>query len=321
MSIRTLSAALLLGLATAAQAAPSKLVVFGDSLVDAGNAFLATGGAVANPAQGYFMGRFTNGPTYVDILNQELFGTLTTPFLAGGTNFAVGGARAAIPRVIAPFPPIPSLPEQVGIYLSSTGGVVDPDAFYIINFGNNDVGALQSGDQGGLSDAQYVQTFVGNITGTIGTLSGLGARNFLVFGVPDPRDPEGVLLQDSLDSALDVLTPLLPGGTSLFRFDAMDFFNRVDANRTAYGIDETIDIDTPCILFRPVVNGQVDCSGFFSYDGTHPVDRIQFELAREVGALTGLANIPEPQTWAMMIIGFGLVGAGLRRKIRSPVAV
>ena len=321
MSIRAISAALLLVAATAAQAAPpSKLVIFGDSLVDAGNAFIGTGGAVASPAQGYFMGRFTNGPTYVDILNQELFGSLTTPFLAGGTNFAVGGARAAIPRDFPGLGVVPSLPQQLGIYLSSTGGVADPDAFYIINFGNNDVGALQSGDQGGLSDAQYVQTFVGNIVGSINTLTGLGARNFLVFGVPDPRDPEGVLLQDSLDSALDILTPLLPGGTSLFRFDAMDFFTRVDQTRGAYGIDGDIDIDAPCIAFRPVVNGQIDCSGFFSFDGTHPVDRIHFALAREVGDLTGLADIPEPGTWAMLILGFGIAGAGLRLRSRAATA-
>ena len=95
-----------LGAAGLALAAPAQadrdtprytsLTVFGDSLVDAGN--IRALGLGANPAQGYFMGRFTNGYDYTDLLSIALFGTPTMPSLgplAGGTNFAYGGARAS----------------------------------------------------------------------------------------------------------------------------------------------------------------------------------------------------------------------------------
>lgn len=314
----TLSAAF----ATAAEAAapPTSLVVFGDSLVDAGNAFLATRNLppqfiAANPALGYFQGRFQEGPSYTDILSQRLYGSLTTPFLAGGQNFAVGGARAAIPREFPGIPtPVPSLPQQLGLYLSTTGGQIDPTGLYVINFGNNDVGALQSGDTGGLTPAQYVQTFVGNIGGSITALNQLGARNFLVVGVPDPRDAEGVLLQSALNQGLDALTPTLAGGTNLYRFDAMAFFNRVRANPTNYGVDPNIGFDAPCIPTRLAGGLPVDCSGYFTFDGIHPVARIQRRLAADIAFQFNIVSIPEPSSWAMMIAGFGLAGAGLRRR-------
>ncbi|MFN7177524.1 MAG: hypothetical protein ACK4MX_11630, partial [Thermaurantiacus sp.] len=90
---RAVIAATLLTSAATAQALPSTLYVFGDSLVDAGNVFITTGGVTPNPAQGYFEGRFTNGLDFTDILQQALTGAPTAPSLAGGTNFAFGGAR------------------------------------------------------------------------------------------------------------------------------------------------------------------------------------------------------------------------------------
>lgn len=312
-----------LGLAASAHAAePTSLVVFGDSLVDAGNAFLATRNLppefqAARADLGYFRGRFQEGPSYTDILSDRLYGSFTTPFLAGGQNYAVGGARAAIPRVFQGVPtPVPSLPQQLGIYLGATGGAVDPTGLYVINFGNNDVGALQSGDTGGLTPQQYVETFVGNIAGSITTLNTLGARNFLVVGVPDPRDAEGMLLQSALNQGLDLLTPSLATGTNLYRFDAMAFFNRVRANPLEYGVDPNIGFDTPCIPTRLAGGLPVDCSGFFTFDGIHPVARIQQRLAQEIAFQFDIVAIPEPSAWALMITGFGLAGAGVRRRAR-----
>ena len=64
-------------MSTAATAAPvfDRLVVFGDSLSDVGNA-----------------GRFSNGPVWVEQLATRL-GLAIMPSQKGGLNFAVGGAR------------------------------------------------------------------------------------------------------------------------------------------------------------------------------------------------------------------------------------
>lgn len=307
---------------TAEAAKPTSLVIFGDSLVDAGNAFLATRNLPpqfqAAPASlGYFQGRFQEGPSYTDLISRELFGSYTVASLAGGTNFAVGGARAAVPRFFTGVPtPAPDITQQVGVYLQSTQGQVDPTGFYVINFGNNDVSALQSDDPAprlGLTKEQYIDRFASNITGSISTLASLGARQFLVFGVPDPRDEEGKQLQGALNQRLDLLTPQFDAaGVTLFRYDAMAFFDRIRQDPAAFGI--TQDVDAGCIPARLAGGLPVDCTGYFSFDGIHPTARFQRLLAKDVGAFTGLAAIPEPSSWAAMILGFGLAGAALRRR-------
>ena len=71
-----------------------EVVVFGDSLSDSGNVFVATEAVLAEAipvSPPYFQGRFSNGPVWVDILAEKL-GLQLRPFLQGGTNFAFGGA-------------------------------------------------------------------------------------------------------------------------------------------------------------------------------------------------------------------------------------
>jgi phospholipase/lecithinase/hemolysin len=67
------------------------LFAFGDSLSDAGNDWIADGHT--DPVSPYFNGHFSNGLTWVEDLSQMLgLGTLT-PSLAGGHDFAFGGAE------------------------------------------------------------------------------------------------------------------------------------------------------------------------------------------------------------------------------------
>ena len=77
---RALQAAFLSGMLASATPAMAEiftaLIVFGDSLSDNGNA-----------------GRFSNGPVWVEHLAKNLALPLR-PSRAGGTNHAVGGARA-----------------------------------------------------------------------------------------------------------------------------------------------------------------------------------------------------------------------------------
>ena len=126
----------------AAAPIPSQLVIFGDSLVDAGNVFLATGGFAPsnvynNPSRGYFPGRFTNGPDYTDLLSLRLYGQYTAPSLAGGSNYAYGGAT-----YVANADPVPDLAAQYAQY--TAGHSIDPNALYIINLGGNDVFTLEN---------------------------------------------------------------------------------------------------------------------------------------------------------------------------------
>lgn len=65
---------------------------------------------------------------------------------------------------------------------------------------------------------------------------------------------------------------------------------------------------------------------FFAFDAGAGLDKIVL-LDRDLVNSTGLSNaalyrtgggaVPEPATWAMMLIGFGAVGVGLRRRKRA----
>ena len=111
------------------------IYVFGDSYCDVGNIFAATGGA--EPAAPYFNGRFSNGPIWLD----HVAGFLGVPMkasLLGGTNYAFGGAWVTAPQSI-PGGTIPSVPQQVQMYLGAHGGKADPNALYILEGGGNDI--------------------------------------------------------------------------------------------------------------------------------------------------------------------------------------
>ncbi|UAJ09139.1 SGNH/GDSL hydrolase family protein [Glacieibacterium megasporae] len=160
----------------AAASRPDGLIVFGDSLVDAGNAYIGTNGLTAQPGYGYFDGRYSNGPVWTDLIEQRLTGHYTVPFLAGGVNYAVGGAEAAEDRSLLGFN-VPGLATQLGIYATS-GKAVDPNALYVLNFGNNDVTALLAGiaaaPNAGAAAAfttAFTNAFVGNYLGAIYALN------------------------------------------------------------------------------------------------------------------------------------------------------
>ena len=98
----------------AAIAAPrfSDLIVFGDSLSDNGN-----------------VGRFSNGPVWVEWMAAAL-GLELHPARTGGTNYANAGARThgGSMDVLA----------QTAAFLSHRGRA-DPDAFYVVFAGANDL--------------------------------------------------------------------------------------------------------------------------------------------------------------------------------------
>lgn len=121
--------------ASAQRPAYSALYAFGDSAVDVGNAYIATGGQFAAPP--YYAGRFSNGPIWVDHLAGSL-GLTVAPSLAGGTDYAVGGALVTEPVPFGTLT-IPDVPQQVEEYLLQHGGKADPHALYILEGGGNDI--------------------------------------------------------------------------------------------------------------------------------------------------------------------------------------
>lgn len=309
--IRSLVIAAVLALPSLASAASfSTYYVFGDSLVDAGNVKIATGGAVPNPALGYFQGRFTNGYDYTDLLSIATFGTPTVASLAGGNNFAWGGARVVANASDA----IPDLGLQLGAYAARSLGVGDPGALYVLNFGGNDVFALGRGDIGALTPSEYATAVATQYASGVQYLNSIGARNILITGIPN-LNPAGFALEAQLQASLDALT--LTPDTKLYRFSFLNFFNTAATNPSALGLPP-LRTDTTCSRAR-TPSPDIDCTGFFFFDDVHPTAAVQAATAREINRQFSIAPrpVPEPMTWTMMIIGFGVAGTAVRRQRRQ----
>ena len=125
------------------------VVVFGDSLSDDGNLSLAL--------QLPQIVRFTTNPGQTGIEDvASYFGIGMTPALAGGSNFAFGGAgilnnSPGTPSVV------PTLPTQLGMYLQATGNRADPNALYSVWGGANDVFYVATSAAAGATAQQLIQ--------------------------------------------------------------------------------------------------------------------------------------------------------------------
>ena len=312
--MRTRLPAALTAIATLAIATPAaaerdtplytSLTVFGDSLVDAGNINILTGGLGANAAQGYFMGRFTNGYDYTDLLSIALFGEPTTPSLRpGGRNFAYGGARASSTSGV------PDLAEQLVLYAAS-GQAVDPNGLYVLNFGGNDIFNAPANPT--LEDA-FIRNSAKVYADGVQTLVDAGVRNILLTGFPVLTDPLSATAEGYLTTELARVN--LGADDTLLRFSYLDFFTRVGTNPASLGLP-TQRTDITC---RQAGQAAIDagCVGIFSFDGVHPTAPIQAALFRDLNRQFGLTTfqaVPEPASWALMIGGMGLAGGALRRR-------
>ena len=152
---------------TAAQRPFSRIVVFGTSLSDPGNAFALFGGTNTPPdyAQDpllvprvpYARGghHLTNGATWVEQFGRSngLAGNVRPAFASesDASNFAVAAARAREDGANV------NLPAQVDAFLQQSGAVAPADALYVIEMGGNDIrDALLAYFQGGLPAALKV---------------------------------------------------------------------------------------------------------------------------------------------------------------------
>ena len=153
----------------------NSVVVFGDSLSDSGNIAQING---LPPGTSFT----TNpDPVWAEIVAQT-FGASGTNSLAGGTNYAWGGA--CVDPNVACENPVPTTQQQISQHLS--GGNADPDTLYMIWGGVNDISAVteenQSDAQGSLDGTlQAAEAYVDQIRG----LQDAGARYVVVLNLPD----------------------------------------------------------------------------------------------------------------------------------------
>jgi phospholipase/lecithinase/hemolysin len=313
------------------------LFAFGDSLSDAGNVFIRDKGTA--PLYPYFDGHYSNGPTWVEDLSIKLrLGTLT-PSLAGGNDFAYGGAQTG-PTDINPVKPDGTdLLEQIAAYARAHPNPV-PGALYTVEIGANDIrSALEdyAADTITLGEVKgVVAQAEDNTLEAIDDLYDLGARSLLFLGVQNlgntPRF-DGTPLQSLATqlsrsfraSVLEGLAPLEEDGLKVFNLNVAPTFAKIKADPEAYGFTNVTD---PCwtgnstdptsgTLCSPALAGQDE---YLYWDLAHPTaagHRVIADVAYD--ALIG-APVPELSTWTMLAIGFGTLGLGVwrARRLRLP---
>lgn len=162
--------------------------VIGASLSDTGSC-LATP-ATCPPSPPYAPGVSSNGTLWVTTVAAR-YGASATPSNAGGTNFAVGGARTGV---------VPGAPAFTGStmvvqteqLLARAGYVISPQALVVVDastFGNNINAALTLAGANP-SQAQAIVTAaitqgVTDVVGVVNRLYAAGARTILFVNVPD----------------------------------------------------------------------------------------------------------------------------------------
>ncbi|HET6434048.1 autotransporter domain-containing protein [Dyella sp.] len=244
---RVLAGAILAGLLASSAASAtdfSQVVVFGDSLSDAGNISLATAPQIQPPL------RFTTNPgkTAAELVADGL-GHPITASLAGGTDFAFGGA-GLVNNVAA----VPTLPQQLGIYLAATGGQADPNALYQVWGGANDIFYLTGTSTNTSVLAAGTANAAITEVGMLGQLKAAGANYVVVYNLPDlGKTPSAgaqgaaasagatqlaVLYNSTLSSGLSQLSSQ---GLNVIPVNTYGLINEVIANPGAYGLSNVTD--------------------------------------------------------------------------------
>lgn len=245
-----LAASVALAVSNPAFAQYSSTVFFGDSLSDAGT-YAAIGAIPAG------VGRFTTnpGPVWAEVLAGKL-GTSATPAVAGGTDYAVGGARVSQLPGYPPTNPLISqatpVATQITNYLTATGGRADSSALYSVWAGANDIFTIAATPA--VAQAYLAQT-AGEQVAQIARLQAAGARYIIVPNLPDIGSTPGGQAQGAAGAA--GLTQLSQGynqllfvglesaGLHAIPVDIFTLFREVVANPAAYGFTDPQAVTLP----------------------------------------------------------------------------
>lgn len=302
-----------------ADASPySAVYAFGDSLSDAGNLFQLssspTNGIPNQPLPPYSNGRFTNGNTWVQDLSLLLGNGPLTASLAGGNDYAYGGARTGTTAVgLATFIDLPSQLAQFTV----THVSAPPSALYTLDIGANDIfGALRQIAVNTLTVTQAqdaVAAAAANAAAFATALHSLGALQLVLYDVPDlaqtPAFKAFGVLATTLTTEFnaDLQTDLAAVKDAGLRVDTLGAFARqkaVLASPLAFGFTDVIN---PCWTggFQGPSTGATLCDttaagqdSHLFWDQVHPT-----EAGHALVAQAALQAIAEPGALGLLVAG------------------
>jgi len=299
---------------TDAKAPFARIVVFGTSLSDSGNAFALRGATstppdyqldpLLVPGAPYARGglHFSNGATWVEQLARSLglAGSVRPAFASENpeaTNYAVGSARAYNDGKNV------NLGDQVQAFLADVGGVAPSDALYVIEMGSNDIrDAIVAFQTGGFPAAQAVlQQAVASIAQNMQVLYGAGAREFLVWLPPNVAltpairnlehiSPGAAQLATALTQAFNgglngVLTQLstIPDVT-IRRLNAYALLTEIVTNPQTYDLS---NVTEACVTPNVAPFSCQRPDEYLFWDGIHPTRAVHAIVASTAALLLG----------------------------------
>jgi len=280
--------------------AAGHIAVFGDSLSDTGNVFALTGEVSTRPYNEsnipdapYPIGglNFSNGRIWIREVGQKLNNVedVSAAMVAPHAfhNYAFGSARARDGAS-----PVPSLSQQVAMYLGGQGNVSGTRQIIVI--GGNDVrdaiGAYLT--SGPAAAGQIILEAVTAIYDNIQLLAANGAQEFLVGNVPDlgkvpavtalgPLAGLASVLTTQFNDALESTLAGLEGGLGMqiARLDLFGFINDVVDDPGAYGLLNVTDSClTPAVQVGAICD---DPDSYLFWDGIHPTHAAHLLIANE----------------------------------------
>ncbi|MDX2202776.1 MAG: autotransporter domain-containing protein [Hyphomicrobiaceae bacterium] len=264
-----------------------RVISFGDSLSDNGNLKAQTG----NPPSPYYLGRFSNGPVWTELLNGPMNSPVQGTGVSGNVNLAFGGARAD--NAVNLNGPIPSIGSQIGTFLFY-GGTFGTKDVVTIQGGANDIFQFfaVSGFANNAATTTAATTAAGALMGDIGLAIGAGAKTLLVPNLPDlgitpsysaaaASAAAGTLATTSYNAAWQTGLVTLANANQSVNIIQMDVATLVKlavANPTAFGLS---NVTQACLSVLACATGSTATqNGYLFWDSVHPTSTAQQLQAR-----------------------------------------
>ncbi len=268
------------------------IYVFGDSLSDNGNLF-SESGDLAPPSPPYFDGRFSNGPVWVDYLDDMLPRAELNDFAFGGSFSDTGNVNGPFPGVL----------EQVAAFVDTGPALMPRDLCIVWSGANNYIFEPLTSDP---------PTIVADVSTAIDELAEAGCQSFLIPNLPNIGETPfgiGTGLQALLTAKIEDHNDKLADEVDLLREDL--------------GI-EIILLDVNTIFARALagqlgfVNSTVPCIVGITPTGACPVDDTgQIEM---VAPRALFMDVVHPTTAAHRLIAafaFGALAASQGKQIAA----
>jgi phospholipase/lecithinase/hemolysin len=301
----------------------SALYAFGDSLSDAGNLFMDTGGLYYAPP--YYNGHATNSLTWVEDLSLQLGLGPLLPSKAGGNDYAYGFAATG-PAVPGAPASVPNINQQVARFTAATGGHAPSTGLYAVWIGANDIIQALDDVGGGIITPGQAVTDLGAAaqaaSTAIHTLATEGAKTFVVPTIPDLAKAPDVIaipglgplatsLTDAYDTALlaDVGALVGSDGIDVRFIDMNTLIDGVISDPAMFGLTDTTD---PCYVGTLQGGGTVCATPdqYLFWDGEHPT-----AVAHRLVAEAAATAVPAPSALPLFASGvLWLAATRIRRR-------